>query len=495
MKKQILFLFLQKLFNMTNEEIVLSFLKNLIKGTEWENKVMAVGGCVRDEIMGLKPKDLDFIINGDLNSGIKFSIWLTQKLGNYKENSNPVIYPRFGTSKVSLNHNKFNLPSIDLEFVAPRKETYTPGSRKPDVVDGDLHDETMRRDLTINSLMKNISTGEILDLSGKGIEDIKNKVIRTTSDPEIIFKEDPLRMLRAIRFGVKYNFKIEKDVLRNISKNASLINTISSERISDELNKILMSPNPSKGIRLLKITGILSQVMGEFDQTFGMKQNKHHNDDVFKHSMSVLSKTPPNLKTRLIALFHDIGKILTKTVDENGEVHFYGHENEGIKVAREIMTRLKYPNELIDAVVSGIKHHMALKYGGDTAEKISDKSLRKFVASVGDNLEYILDVIHADNISHSDESSLPNQINIVRNRLEKLNSQINDSNVKIPISGDDLIKLGLKPSPLFRTILDAIKEAWYENPNLTKDEAMKIVNDIKSQQNINEIKALMKKII
>lgn len=480
---------------MTNEEIVLTFLRDLIKGTDWENRVLAVGGCVRDEIMGIPPKDLDFIINGDLNSGIKFSIWLTQKLGNYKENSNPVIYPRFGTSKVSLNHNKFNLPSIDLEFVAPRKETYTPGSRKPEVIDGDLQDETLRRDLTINSLMKNISTGEILDLSGKGVDDIKNKIIRTTSDPEIIFGEDPLRMLRAIRFGVKYDFKIEKDVLRNISKNAHLITTISSERISDELNKILMSPKPAKGIRLLKITGLLSHVIKEFDTTMGMKQNKYHTDDVFKHSMSVLSKTPPDLKSRLAALFHDIGKTLTKSVDENGEVHFYGHENAGIQVTKDIMTRLKYPNELIDSVTSGIKHHMALKYGGDTSEKISDKSLRKFVSSVGDNLEYILDVIHADNISHSDESSLPNQINTIRERLKKLNSEITDNNQKLPINGDDLVKLGIKPSPIFKTILDAVKDAWFENPNLSKDDAMKIVNNILSRENINEIKTLMKKIL
>lgn len=480
---------------MTNEEIVLDFLKNLIKGTEWENKLLAVGGYVRDEIMGLKPKDLDFIINGDLDSGIKFSIWLTQKLGNYKEDSNPVIYPRFGTSKVSLNHNKFNLPAIDLEFVAPRKETYTPGSRKPRVTDGDLMDETLRRDLTINSLMKNVSTGEIMDLSGKGISDIKNKIIRTTSDPEIIFKEDPLRMLRAIRFCVKYDFKIEKDILRNISKNAELITTISSERISDELNKILVSPNPAKGIRLLKITGVLSYIMNEFNDTFGMKQNKHHTDDVFKHSMSVLSNTPPNLKSRLIALFHDIGKTLTRTVDEKGEVHFYGHEKEGVKVARSIMTRLKYPNELIDAVASGIENHMYLKHGGDDATKISDKTLRKFMSSVGDNLEYILDVIHADNISHSDESALPNQINIVRERLKKLNSEITSSNEKLPINGDDLIKLGLKPSPLFKTILDAIKDAWYENPNLTKEDALKIVNDLRFKENINEIKIFMKRLV
>jgi putative nucleotidyltransferase with HDIG domain len=479
---------------MTQEEVVLKFLKEIIKNTEWENKVFVVGGCVRDEIMGKKPKDLDFVVNGGLGSGIEFSVWLAKKLYIFKENSNPVVYPRFGTSKLSLSKNQFNLPAIELEFVAPRIETYVSGSRKPSVKNGDLMDETLRRDLTINSLMKNISTDEILDLSGKGIDDIKNKIIRTTSNPEIIFKEDPLRMLRAIRFTVKYGFKISTEVLKNIKKNASLINTISSERISDELNKILLSPNPDRGVRLLKITGILSNIIEEFNETFGMRQNKHHKHDVFRHTVDVLSKTPPDLKTRLIALFHDIGKVATKTTDDKGGVHFYGHENAGVEIAKNVMMRLKYPNELIDAVGIGIKSHMSLKHGEDSSEKISDKTLRKFVSSVGKNLENILDVIHADNISHADESSLPNQINNVRKRLTKLDSQMTETNKKIPINGNDLIQMGLKPSVLFKTILSAVEDAWFENPDLTRDDAMKIVNQIREKENINEISRIIKRI-
>jgi poly(A) polymerase len=479
----------------TDEQTVLEYLKGVILGTEWENKLLLVGGAVRDEIMGKSPKDLDFVVNGELNAGIDFSIWLARKLGNYKDESNPVIYPRFGTSKLSLTRNNTGLPSIDLEFVAPRRESYTEGSRRPEVVNGDLMDETLRRDLTINSLMKNVSTNEVLDLSGKGITDIKNGIIRTTSDPEIIFKEDPLRMMRAIRFAVKYNFKISSDVLKNIKRFASSIQTISSERINDELNKILVSPDPSKGIRLLKITGLLPYIVEEFNDAVGMKQNVHHKEDVFKHSMSVLGNTPPNLTTRLIALFHDIGKVLTKTVSPEGSVHFYGHEKEGADMVRTIMTRLKYPNDLIDAVVNGVKNHMALKHGGDDATNLTDKSLRKFVAAVGENLENILDVIHADNIAHSEHSSMPNQISIVKKRIDNLNSQLDNSNLKLPITGKDLIEIGMKPGPLFKDVLIAVQEAWYENPNITRDEAMIIVNKFRVSDNVQEMKSMMKKLV
>lgn len=483
------------LLESTQEEVVMKFLKDFINGTEWENKVFLAGGAVRDEIMGKSAKDLDFVVLGDLNSGINFSIWLSQKLGVYKEGSNPVIYERFGTSKLSLLNNKMDLPSIELEFVAPRKETYTTGSRKPDVVGGELMDDVLRRDLTINSLLKNVSTNEILDLTGKGIEDIKKGLIRTTSDPEIIFKDDPLRMLRAIRFAVKYDFEIDTDVIKNIRKNASLIDTISKERINDELNKILISPNPSKGVRLLKITNLLSYIIEEFNDAVGMKQNIHHKQDVFKHSMDVLSKTPADLKTRLIALFHDIGKVLTKTVSPEGSVHFYGHEIAGEEMVKKIMNRLRYPKELTDAVALGVRHHMYLKQGGDDASGLSDKSIRKFISAVGNNLENILDVIHADNISHSETSSMPNQINVVRQRINDLNTNIENTKLKLPIDGKDIISLGIKRGPNVGKLLNAVQEAWYENPNLSREEAFEIVNKMRSELQINEIKILMKKIL
>jgi poly(A) polymerase len=483
------------LLESTDEHQVLEYLKNFIKNTRWENKVFLVGGAVRDEIMGKIPKDLDFTIDAGFDAGIKFSVELAMHLGVYKSGSNPVIYENFGTAKLSLANNNQNLPNIELEFVAPRMEKYDNKSRKPIVTSGDLDSEVKRRDLTINSLLKNISTGEIIDMTGKGIHDIENGIIRTPLNPDITFKDDPLRMLRAIRFACKYGFKFETEVIKGIKKNAERIKIISSERIKDELNKILESPRPDKGIRLLKITGLMSHVIPEFDSAVGMKQNMHHKDDVFRHSVDVLSKTPPNLKTRLMGLFHDIGKTLTKTISPEGNVHFYGHEDIGADMVRQIMRRLKYPNDLIDAVVMGVKSHMRLKHGGPDATGLSDKTLRKFKVSVGENLEDILDLIHADNISHSEHSSMPEQIAIVRDRLNKLNIQIDNQKPKLPINGDDLIKIGFKRGKAIGVALAAVEDAYYENPNLTYDEAIEIAKRTQVDSQLNEMRRIMKYLI
>lgn len=483
------------LLESTDEYTVLEFLKNKIQGTQWENKLFLAGGAVRDEIMGKVPKDLDFTVIGSLDAGINFATWLANQLGIFKQDSNPVIYPKFGTAKLSLNNNNANIPPLELEFVAPRKESYTPGSRKPIVAAGGIEDDALRRDLTINSLLKNVSTGEILDISGKGVEDIKSGIIRTTQEPELIFKEDPLRMLRAIRFACKYGFEFDTNVLKGIKKNAELINNISSERIRDEIDKILVSQDPKKGFRLLKATGLLSHIVGEFNDAVGMKQNVHHKDDVFMHSMDVLSKTPPNLKTRLMGLFHDIGKTLTKTISPEGTVHFYGHEDVGADMVKKIMQRLKYPNDLINAVVMGVKQHMKLKHGGPDASNVSDKTLRKFMVTVGDNLEDILDLIHADNVAHSEHSSMPEQIAIVRERLNKLNQQLDTKKPKLPINGNDLINIGFKPGKDIGVALAAVEDAYYENPELSYDAAIEIAKKTKVDSQINEIRQMMNKLL
>lgn len=458
---------------MTQEEKILEFLKSLIQETEWEGRVYLVGGAVRDQIMGGKPKDLDFIIDGPLKSGIEFSVWLAKELGIYKQNSNPVIYERFGTSKVSLRNNSDGLADTDLEFVAPRKETYLADSRKPDVIGGSLRDETFRRDLTINSLMRNISTGEILDLSERGLDDIKNGIIQTTSEPDIIFFDDPLRMIRCVRFAVKFGFKIQMNVLRSIKNNAWRLAVISSERIQTEMDKILTSPDPVKGIRLLKITGLLDNIIPEFRTAVGMKQNKYHIKDVFGHTLDVLGNTPSSLAARWMALLHDIGKVKTRTEDESG-VHFYEHERIGMEMARTILRRLKYPNDFVEKVVIGVRHHMTLKPAEDDGQGVTKKTLRKFKTAVGEHLEDILLLIHADNISHSELGSMPNQVENLKKRFEDLDMP--KEKIVLPINGDDLIQMGLKPSPLFRQILDAVSEAWYDDPNITREQAFVIAN-------------------
>ena len=453
------------------------FLKTIIKKTKWENKVFIAGGYVRDELMGKDPKDIDIVINAP-NGGIEFAEWFTKKIGNYKESSNPVIYPTYGTAKFTLKGVTFkgvDLSHIDIEAVMPRSEKYTSTSRKPEVELSDMEGDAKRRDLTINSLFKNVSTGKILDLTGTGKKDLNSKILRTPIDADSTFSDDPLRMLRVVRFYAKTGFNVPFSLLKSIKKNAFRLEIISAERIQDELNKMLVTSKPSEALKMLKITGLLPFISQDLQNAVGMKQNSHHTKDVFGHTLDVVSKTEPKLINRLMALFHDIGKTVTKSVTPTG-VHFYGHEDAGVDIARNVMKKLKYPTATIDAVCLGVKHHMKLKHGGDDSIQMSDKTLRKFTMEVGDKLETILDVIHADNIAHASESSMPNQITNIKKRLETLNSSIESSKIELPLNGHDLIRMGIKPGPQIKHLLELVLDAWYENPDITKQEAIDLIN-------------------
>ncbi len=465
------------LMEANQDEAALDFLKQMVRKGPFKGKVYLAGGAVRDMIRGETPKDLDVVVtdNGK-EGGMKFATWLAQQMGNYKEGSNPVLFPNFGTAKVVLQgiHNGVSLDGFDVEAVFARKEIYTPGSRKPEVFPGTIEDDAFRRDFTVNSMMLDLTTDQILDITGHGKTDIAAGLIRTTSNPDEIFGQDALRMFRAIRFATKYKWKIDPATWNGIKKNLDNLSNTSKERMRDELDKILLTKDPTYGIRLLRDSGLLPHIAPELQQAVGMTQNKHHKDDVFDHTMEVLNNTKPELVQRLMALFHDIGKVATREETPTG-VHFIGHENVGADIVDRIMRDLKYPLELINAVKMGVHQHMRLKHGKDDAT-MSDSTLRKFKIALGDNLENVLDVIHADNISHADASSMPNQIARVRERLKTLDVQVKKPN--LPINGMDLQAIGVKPGPIMGKILGAITDAWYENPNLTREAAIAIAQSM-----------------
>lgn len=508
------------------EKALEDYLRNIVKGTEWQGKVYIAGGYVRDEYMGKDPKDMDLMVNAP-NGGFEFAKWITKKTGTYrgpaidppippkpdwnidkkgkpateadkaiedawmtkleaiqKLYSNPVIFPRFGTAKFNLRgiiHQGVDFSEMDIEAVMPRKEQYAAGSRKPTVSAGTLEDDVERRDFTVNSLLKDLSTGEILDLTGRGKADIKAGIVVTPLDPDKIFTDDPLRMLRAVRFTMKYNWHMPMFMLRGLKKNAAQLQNISEERIRDELNKILLTGSPDRAIKLLKVVGLLPYVIPELQTAVGMTQNIHHKHDVFAHSLQVVKNTEPDIIQRIAGILHDVGKIATRSVTPTG-VHFYGHEDAGAKISRKVMERLKYPEEMIKAVELIVKKHMRLKHGGDTAVKLSDKTLRKFKFELGDQLANALKVIHADNIAHADASAMPNQVDIVRKRLDNLKVSIattgGTGKPQLPITGQDLIALGIKKGPIFSVIMKEVTEAWFENPELTKDEAIAIAKKV-----------------
>ena len=456
------------------EKAAEDYLSKMVKRSPFKGKVYIAGGYVRDVVRGVDPKDIDLVVAMP-EGGIKFAEWLTKKIGVYKRGSNPVVYPKFGTAKFMMKgvtHKGQDLSDLDIEAVMTRKEQYRAGDRKPDVSPGTLKQDVERRDFTVNSLLKDLTTGEIKDLTGQGKADIKKGVIRTPLDPDVIFSEDPLRMLRAIRFTVKYGWDLPFFMIKSIKRNARKINNISNERIRDEIDKMLVTKRPKQAMRLLKITGLLQHVMPEVEALAGVKQGKYHTKDVWNHSLDVLEKVPPVLTKRLGALLHDVGKKATQQIVDD-DVHFYTHEKVGAKLAGAILKRLKYPGDIIKRVTTSIEHHMRLKRSGDEGEIISDKALRKVKRTIGDHLEDLLDIMDADNKSHSSKSTQGKQIAGIRMRLKDLENI--PVPTKLPITGKDLIAMGLKPGPKFKKLLGKVQDAVDANPNLTKQQAMGII--------------------
>lgn len=455
-----------------NMKTALNIIKKTIAGTEFDSRIYLAGGYPRDLLLGREPKDVDFVVDGGPESGMEAAIFIAKKLGVFKQDSNPVLFPTYGTAKLTIYVEG---EPIDIEFVAPRIEKYEPGNRKPMVSPGTLDDDAHRRDFTVNSLFKNLTTDEILDLTGRGISDLNNKILQTTGDADWIFSEDPLRILRAIRFALKYDFRLPLDVIRAIKKAAPDLANISAERIQDELKKILVLTKPSRAIRLFKMTGILKMILPELQELVGLKQNMYHKDDAFYHTLEVLDNTPAEFSRRLAALFHDIGKAATRT-EKDGKVQFIGHANVGAEIAKKALKRLKYPNDIIDMVADTTKYHMDLKSAGPEAEMLKDSTLRKFVFRVADRLEPLLDVIHADNISHTPEHSMPKQIEIIKKKLA--NMDINSIlNTKSILDGNEIRELGAEGKEI-REIKDRILTKVLENPEFSRKQAIDLAKNM-----------------
>lgn len=463
---------------------LLNLLKVLIKGTEFENKVFVAGGFVRDKVMGIESKDIDFVVSIP-NGGIKFANFITKKTNSYSEGSNPVIFERFGTAKFNIRQkiNGIDFSDLELESVMTRNETYDPNSRKPEVAFGSIDQDVIRRDLTINSLLLNVSDGKILDLTGKGLNDIENKIIRTPTDPNETFTDDPLRMLRAIRFSVRYGWGLSNEVFEGIKNNHNQLQKISKERIRDEFDKILVSKNPKQGILMLMNTGLMKYIIPEMYNIKDLTQNQYHQYDVLNHTLLVVQNTPPKLDVRLSALLHDIGKYETKT-DIDGKIQFLGHEDVGEKLSIDILRRLKYPNNIIKKVSTLIKHHMRTKPFGDDVN-ITDKPLRKLMNDLNDDLEDFLDLVHSDNISHGDpgwEHNMENQVANIKNKLEQIRNRKEPEKMKI--TGKDVMDtLNIKPGPKVGSMLKKLNDIYLDNPdkinNMSDEEVVNLILSLK----------------
>lgn len=470
----------------TEYKEIVAYLQDCIKGSDFENHTFVVGGAVRDFLMHNPIKDIDLVVSIP-NGGLKFAKWMEEN--GYTVGS-VVTYPTYGTAMFKLAA----YPDIELECVQTRGEQYhDKNSRNPETCFATIEDDAFRRDLTINAVYHNISTGEILDITGKSLDDIKNHVIRCTNDnPNVVFMDDPLRLLRVCRFSARYGWKIEKETYMSMIRNVARLEIITKERIQDELMKILTCKNPVMGLEELEDIGALKYVIPELEETVGMEQNKYHFGDVWEHTLRVVENASKMVVENdydkqvlmMAALLHDIGKIKTRS-EKDGKVHFLFHEVEGAKLAEEIMRRLKFSNDFISRVSFLVREHMRFKSFGD--EVPSDKALRKFQYLCKDKELFKLCayLMHADNMAHAEEYCLPNQCRKILERSEELEKNGESMfGYKLPINGYDIMKIkGIDSGPDIKKCQDyLIKLAYNGVGKLDKTRCIQMVKSFNPQK-------------
>lgn len=435
-------------------------------------KAWVIGGFVRDFLIGRASKDIDVVVIGD---GIELAGRVAARLGS---NVRVSIFKTYGTAMIHTPDD------IEIEFVGARRESYHSDSRKPDVEPGNLEDDQNRRDFTINALAISLNkddTGYLLDPFG-GLDDLNLKILRTPLDPDITFSDDPLRMMRAVRFASQLGFYIHPDTFDAIGRNIHRLKIVSKERITDELNKILLSVKPSIGIDLMDQCGLLQLVLPEFVALKGAEyiDGRGHKDN-YRHTLEVLDKAASasdDLWLRWAALLHDIAKPVTKKFDQKTGWTFHGHEVVGARMVTQIFKRLKLPlNEKMKFVEKLVALH--LRPIALVEEGVTDSAIRRLLFDAGDEIDQLMTLCGADITSRNPAKIKRYQDNfeLVTKRIAEVEESDKLRNWQPPVTGALIMKtFGIKPCRMvgdLKTIIrDAILDCRIDN---TYSDAVKLM--------------------
>ncbi|HEX2514808.1 MAG TPA: HD domain-containing protein [Chloroflexota bacterium] len=430
-------------------------------------RLYLVGGSVRDTLLGRPVHDLDLTTDAPPAE-------IKRLLQRVRPDAIYDVGARFGTVGAIFRDPAGGDPAgrdpaggseaeegANVEITTFRSEQYTDGTRKPEVTFGtSLEDDLARRDFTFNAMAQEVGGGDLIDPFG-GQDDLRRRTIRAVGDADERFREDPLRMLRAVRFAAQLGFEIEVGTRDAIRRGASSLERISRERIADELTRTLVSPRPALGVRLATDLGLMAHAIPEVLPMRGVSQRPLHHKDVFEHTMGVLENIPADQTLRWAALLHDIGKPRTKSVHE-GQVHFFGHEDVGERMARHILRRLHFDTRLVERVATLVRMHLRVN---SYESEWTDSAVRRLMREAGDQLANLIHLSRADVTSYRQERVLAATMRAdeFERRCQELLQREDVARLHSPLDGDDLMALfGRPPGPWIRPLKDYLLEEVLE---------------------------------